>query len=100
MSETRPNDPYAKRGEEADRQTAVKRAEEELHLRNLMESSSGRWLLTQLVGDFERELQRRTTGHNSDDCYHRGIQDNAKKYRDLLVKHFGHVGIDRILKGI
>ncbi len=61
-----------------------------------MESASGRWLLAQLVGDFERELQRRTSGHNSDDCYHRGIQDNARKYRDLLVRHFGHAVLDAL----
>lgn len=74
-------------------------AEEKTHVKNLIESESGKWLFGRLLKEFEKQLRRRSTGHNSEDCYQRGMQDCAGEYRDLIVKHFGHAGIDKILKG-
>ena len=93
------HDPYEpmrqKAAEEKDREAAAER----LHLAALLDSPSGKWLLGDLLATFELELQRRCTGHNSEDSYHRGKQDAARKYRDLIIKHFGHAAMDRLMGG-
>lgn len=94
-----PFDPHAdKRRAAADAATQVE-AEERARLQSLIESEPGRWLLSRILNVFETEVRRKCTGHNSEDSYHRGIQDLARDYRDLLIKHFGHAAIDKILKG-
>ena len=92
-------DPYEPLRQKAAKEKERDSAMEKLHLANLLESSSGRWLLGDILATFELELQRRTTGHNSEDSYHRGRQDAAKKYRDLIIKYFGHAAMDQLLGG-
>lgn len=93
------NDPFAGKREEANKAREKAEAEEGMHLKNLLENESGKWLLGKILRLFEEELRREVNGHNSVDSYHRGIQDAAKEYRDLIIKHFGHAAIDKILKG-
>lgn len=73
-------------------------AREKLYLQTLMDSAAGRWILRDILNTFEFKLSRKSTGHNSDDSYHRGIQDAVKKYRDMIVRYFGHAGIDTVYK--
>jgi hypothetical protein len=68
-------------------------AVERMHIANLLESESGLWILRRLIGTFEATLRETASEHN------RGVQDAVKVYRDLVIKHFGHSGIDKILKG-
>lgn len=95
------NDPFAGRKEKASDDAARREAEEKMRVGALLETDFGRWVLGDLVGTFEGELRRKNSGHNSDDSYHRGIQDATKKYRDLIIKHFGNAGLDKLdfLKG-
>lgn len=91
--------PYAEKAEQAKKEAEIAAATEKMHVGNLIESESGKWILRRLLDTFERELSKEPNGHNSFDSYRAGIRDGAKAYRDLIVKHFGHSGIEKILKG-
>lgn len=93
------SNPFEPREKAAADARELAEAKEFMHIQNLLDSASGRWLLGRLVGEFEKKVQRRSSGHNSEDSYHRGIQDCAGEYRDLIIKHFGHAGIDKLMKG-
>lgn len=92
-------DPFAKRKEENAKAREKADAEESMHLKNLLENESGKWLLGRIIRDFEAEICREGSGHNSVDSYHRGIQDANRGYRDLIIKYFGHSAIDKLMKG-
>lgn len=92
-------DPFEPRRKASADAATKAEAEEKIRLQSLIESEPGRWLLSRILNVFETEVRRKCTGHNSEDSYHRGIQDLARDYRDLLIKHFGHAAIDKILKG-
>ena len=80
--------PFGEREERTAKERERMESLEKTHLANLLQSESGKWLLGDILNTFEVELHRRPKGHNSEDSYHRGIQDHAMKYRDLIVKHF------------
>jgi hypothetical protein len=86
--------PYA--GREKDAEEARRRADavERTHIANLMANESGLWILRRLIGGFEATLRQTDASE-----YMRGVQDATKAYRDLVIKHFGHSGIDKILGG-
>lgn len=69
---------------------------EKMHIGNLISTESGQWILEKLMKTFEREIAVRNA---EDESYHRGVQDTAREYRNLIIKHFGHSGLDKILKG-
>lgn len=92
-------DPFEPRRKASAEAATKAEAEEKIRLQGLMETEHGRWILGRLLNVFEAQVRRKCTGHNSEDSYHRGIQDLARDYRDLLIKHFGHAAIDKILKG-
>ena len=92
-------DPHASMREAAAKARERAEAMESLHLRNLLDNESGRWLLRSLIDTFEFEIRRRAGGHNSEDSYHRGRQDAAREYRDMIVKHFGYAALDKLTKG-
>lgn len=75
-------------------------AKERMYVEELLKSAAGRWLLSRIYARFEQQLERRNVGHNSEDSYNRGIQDAMREQsRDLIIKYFGHSGIDTLLKG-
>lgn len=69
---------------------------EKMYLKDLMDSNAGRWILSQIVSDFESYIRGEKHGHNSMDSYMRGKQDYARKYRDKLVRNFGFAILDRL----
>ncbi len=71
--------------------------EERMHIDNLLASPSGKWLLSQIVEDWDR-AERLMPAANSWDMYHHGVRKEAGKYRELIIKHCGHQALD-ILKG-
>lgn len=95
------NYPFAT-GELAERTKAAKEAKEQaaaiekMHVGNLMGTESGLWILGKLIGTFEREIAVRDS---ADESYRRGVQDAVREYRAIVIKHFGHSGLDKILKG-
>ena len=93
------SDPFdGRRKTSADAVTKAE-AEEKIRLQGLMETEPGRWILARLLGAFEAQVHKRCSGHNSADSYEQGRLDVVRDYRDLVIKHFGHAAIDKILKG-
>lgn len=92
-------DPYADKRESAAKAKEHAEAYEKVLVGNLLNTEAGRWILGKVFAEFRRGVTRKSTGHNSDDSYHRGRQDFAREQVDLIVKHFGYAGIDTLLKG-
>lgn len=90
---------FAEREKRSDEAGIAREMEEKRHLQFLINCEAGRWVLGSLLDTFEKGLRKKTTGHNSEDSYHRGAMDTTMKYRNLLIKHFGNAVIDTILKG-
>ncbi len=88
-----PANPFPGREMEAAAEREKANAVERTHIANLMSSESGLWILRRLIRSFEVILQQGASEYN------RGMQDTMKVYRDLVIKHFGHSGIDKILGG-
>lgn len=94
------SDPFAQRREESAKVREEREASEKAHLSSLLNSLSGKWILSRIIQTFEEKVKRKTTGHNSEDSYHKGVQDHAREYRDLIINHFGHSALDKLdLKG-
>ena len=92
-------DPFEPRRKASADAATKAEAEEKIRLQGLMETEPGRWILGRLLGAFEALVHKKCTGHNSADSYEQGKLDVVREYRDLVIKHFGHAAIDKILKG-
>lgn len=91
-------DPFEERKEAAGKEAEQAEALEKAHMANLLGSISGRWLLGKLYAEWAA-MENKPVQGNSQDAYHAARRLAVRPYRELIIKHFGNAGIDKLLKG-